>query len=98
MRNHPIAAAQHLARNLGISPFIGVEQRPLREEGEPQHGAEKRRFAEHPRLAEHDHWATDKLNLNANSLLLYRGVTDQTQTSWIPSAGFALALPSSINF
>ena len=32
-----------------------------------------------------------------NALLLYRGVTDQTQTSWVRSAGFGLAVLSFIN-
>ena len=33
MRDRPVAAHQHLARDLGVSPFVGVEERPGAEVG-----------------------------------------------------------------
>jgi MFS transporter, Spinster family, sphingosine-1-phosphate transporter len=38
-----------------------------------------------------------KYTSTQNALLLYRGVTDQIQTSWVRSAGFGLAVLSFIN-
>ena len=43
MRDHPVAGLQHLARNLRVAPFVGVEQRPARAARRTRRGSAARR-------------------------------------------------------
>ena len=41
----PVAARQHLARNLRVAALVGIEQRPQRQRREPEHGEQRRQAA-----------------------------------------------------
>ena len=46
MRDHPVSACEHLARYFRVAALVGIEQRPQRQGGEPQHGGEPRKNAD----------------------------------------------------